>query len=40
MTQEIAASSTVRINHNLVPGIYVIGLQNSQNKVAVKVIVK
>ena len=40
MTREIAAGSTVRVNHNLTTGIYIINLQNSQNKVAVKVLAK
>ena len=40
MTREIAAGSTVRVSHNLVPGIYVISLQNNHNTVAVKVMVK
>ena len=40
MTREIAAGSAVRISHNLVPGIYVISLQNNHNTVAVKVMVK
>ena len=40
MTREIAAGSTVRVNHNLTTGIYIINLQNSQNKIAVKVMVK
>ena len=40
MTREIAAGSAVRVSHNLVPGIYVISLQNNHNTVAVKVMVK
>ena len=40
MTREIAAGSTVRVNHNLTTGIYIINLQSSQNKIAVKVMVK
>ena len=38
--EEIAAGSTLRVSHHLVPGIYIVSLQNSQNKVAVKVMVK
>jgi len=40
ITQEIAASSTVRVSHNLTAGVYIINLQNNQSKVAVKVMVK
>ena len=40
LTREIAAGSTVRVNHNLTTGIYIINLQSSQNKIAVKVMVK
>ena len=40
MTREIAAGSTLRVNHNLTTGIYIINLQNSQSKVAVKVLVR
>ena len=40
MHKEIAAGSTMRVSHNLTAGIYIISLQNSQNKVAVKVMVK
>ena len=39
MQQQINAGSTERIGHNLATGLYVISLQNNQNKVAVKVIV-
>jgi len=40
MTQEITAGSTVRVNHNLTAGVYIISLQNNQSKVAVKVVVR
>ncbi len=40
MQQQINAGSTERIGHNLATGLYVINLQNNQNKVSVKVIVK
>ena len=40
MQQQINAGSTERIGHNLATGLYVISLQNNQNKVSVKVIVK
>ena len=40
MQQQINASSTERISHSLAKGVYIINLQNNQNKVAVKVIVK
>ncbi len=40
MQQQINAGSTERIGHNLATGLYVISLQNNQNKVSVKVMVK
>ena len=40
MQQQINAGSTVRVSHNLTAGLYVISLQNNQNKVAMKVMVK
>ena len=40
MQRQINAGSTERIGHSLATGLYVISLQNNQNKVAVKVIVK
>ena len=40
MQQQINANSTQRIGHSLATGLYVINLQNNQNKVAVKVMVK
>ena len=40
MQQQINAGSTVRVSHNLAAGVYIISLQNNQNKVAVKVMVK
>ena len=40
MQQQINAGSTERIGHNLATGLYFISLQNSQNKVSFKVIVK
>ena len=40
MMKQINAGNTERISHNLASGIYVISLQNNQNTVSVKVIVK
>ena len=40
MQQQINAGSTERIGHNLATGLYVINLQNNQNKVSAKVIVR
>ena len=40
MQRQINAGSTERISHSLASGIYVINLQNNQNKVSVKVIVR
>ena len=40
MQQQINVGSTERIGHSLATGLYIINLQNNQNKVAVKVIVK
>jgi len=40
MKKQINAGSIERISHSLASGIYVINLQNNQNKVSVKVIVK
>ena len=40
MQHQINAGSTVRISHSLATGVYVISLQNNQNSVAVKVIVR
>ena len=40
MQRQINAGSTERIGHSLATGLYVVNLQNSLNKVAVKVIVK
>ena len=40
MMKQINAGSTERISHSLASGIYVISLQNNQNTVSVKVIVK
>ena len=40
MQQQINAGSTQRIGHSLATGLYVINLQNNQNKVAVKVMVR
>ncbi len=40
MMKQINAGSTERISHSLATGVYVISLQNSQNTVSVKVIVK
>ena len=40
MQHQINAGSTERISHNLAKGVYVISLQNSQNTVSAKVIVR
>jgi hypothetical protein len=40
MMKQINAGSTERISHSLATGIYIIRLQNNQNAVSVKVIVK
>ncbi len=40
MMKQIKAGSTARISHSLATGVYVISLQNNQNAVSVKVIVK
>ena len=40
MMKQINAGSTERISHSLASGVYVINLQNNQNAVSVKVIVK
>ncbi len=40
MQHQINAGSTERISHSLATGVYVISLQNNQNSVAVKVIVR
>jgi hypothetical protein len=40
MMKQINAGSAERINHSLATGIYIISLQNNQNSVSVKVIVK
>jgi len=40
MTKQINAGSSVRISHSLASGVYVISLQNNQNTVSVKVIVR
>ena len=40
MTKQINAGSIERISHSLASGVYVISLQNNQNMVSVKVIVK
>ena len=40
MQKQINAGSTEHIRHSLASGVYVINLQNSQNKVAVKVMVR
>ena len=40
MMKQINAGSIERISHSLASGVYVISLQNSQNTVSVKVIVK
>ncbi|MBR1513208.1 MAG: choice-of-anchor J domain-containing protein [Bacteroidales bacterium] len=40
MQQQINAGSTQRIGHNLAAGLYVVSLQNTQNNVSVKVIVR
>ncbi len=40
MKQQINAGSTKRIGHNLATGVYVISLQNNENIVSMKVIVR
>ena len=40
MMKQINAGSTERISHSLASGVYVISLQNNQNTVSVKVIVR
>ena len=40
MMKQINAGSTERISHSLATGVYIISLQNNQNAVSVKVIVK
>ena len=40
MMKQINAGSTERVSHSLATGIYIIRLQNNQNAVSVKVIVK
>ena len=40
MQHQINAGSTERISHNLAKGVYVISLQNSQNTISKKVIVR
>ena len=40
MMKQINAGSAERINHSLATGVYIISLQNNQNAVSVKVIVK
>ena len=40
MMKQINAGSTERISHSLATGVYIIRLQNNQNAVSVKVIVK
>lgn len=40
MMKQINAGSTERISHSLAKGVYVISLQNNQNSIAVKVIVR
>ena len=40
MKKQINAGSTERISHSLASGVYVISLQNNQNTVSVKVIVR
>ncbi|MBR2772641.1 MAG: T9SS type A sorting domain-containing protein, partial [Bacteroidales bacterium] len=40
MQQQINAGSTERISHSLATGVYIINLQNNQNSVSVKVIVR
>jgi hypothetical protein len=40
MMNQINAGSTERISHSLATGVYIISLQNNQNTVSVKVIVK
>ena len=40
MTKQINAGSTVRISHSLASGVYVVSMQNNQNTISVKVIVR
>ncbi len=40
MQKQINAGSTQRISHNLAKGLYIISLQNNQNMVSIKVIVR
>ena len=40
MQKQINAGSTQRIGHNLASGLYVISMQNNQNMVSIKVIVR
>ena len=40
MMKQINAGSTEHISHSLATGVYVISLQNNQNKVSVKVVVR
>ena len=40
MQHQINAGGTQRVSHDLVAGLYVISLQNNENRVAVKVIVR
>ncbi len=40
MKQQINAGSNNRISHNLACGVYVIRLENNQNRVSVKIIVR
>ena len=40
MQKQINADSTQRISHNLTKGLYIISLQNNQNMVSIKVIVR
>jgi hypothetical protein len=40
MMKQINAGSTERISHSLASGVYVISLQNNQNTISVKVIVR
>ena len=40
MMKQINAGSTEHISHSLASGVYVISLQNNQNKVSVKIIVR
>ena len=40
MQKQISAGSTQRISHNLSKGLYIISLQNNQNMVSQKVIVR